>query len=320
MARSLSAFLSLARASALGVAAVAACVFPVAMAACSGESADVPGGPAENPTPADDASTSDAGAVDGPTVDPDAQPSSDAAVPNDASGADGATALGGPSKCGASSGFRLCDGFEGATIDNTLWPNTFTNNATVALDAMHVARGSKALHVHTGVNGADNAGTNGGLRTTHGFPFPNGDLWGRAFVYMAKASPDAHTNLIEAVGDLAGGGQSHYRLGVTTNHLLSGNYIPGDYADRSTMTMPLDGWTCFEWHFDGKNDEYHFFVNGNERTEMAILGNHTPQWTAPSFAYLEIGLHLYHDLPNEPVLDAWYDEIALDGTRVGCAN
>ena len=105
---------------------------------------------------------------------------------------------------------------------------------------------------------------------------------------------------------------------MTTNHVLSGNYIPGDYADRSATTMPLDQWKCFEWHYDGAHDEYHVYVNGNELTDMAILSNHTPAWTAPQFAYVEIGLHLYHDLPNEPVLDVWYDEVALDGARVGC--
>ena len=232
-------------------------------------------------------------------------------------GGGGGIGTGGASKC-AGSALRLCDGFEGAAIDTAIWSNTLTTNATVTLDATHVARGSKALHVHTGVSGADTAGTNGGVRTSHGFPFPNDDLWGRVFVYMAHASPDEHTNMVEAVGNLADGTQSHYRLGVTTNHVLSGNYIPGDYADRSATVMPLDSWHCFEWHYDGKQSEYHVYLDGNELTDMAITSGHTPAWTAPQFAYVEMGLHLYHDLPNEPVLDAWFDEVALDGARVGC--
>jgi hypothetical protein len=174
--------------------------------------------------------------------------------------------------------------------------------------------------VHTGVSGSDTAGTNGGVRTTKGFPFPNNDIWGRVFVYMQGQSPDMHTNVVEAVGDLGDGGVSHYRIGVTTNHVISGNYIPGDYADRSATTMPLDRWTCFEWNFDGTKSEYHFFLDGNELTDMAITQTHTPGWTAPQFAYIEMGLHLYHDLTDVPTLDAWYDEFALDGKRVGCDN
>src|SRR5207302_561790 len=104
------------------------------------------------------------------------------------------------------SAFRLCDGFEAAQIDPTFWPTKLAKNATVAIDATRAARGGQSLHVHTGVSGADTAGTVGGVRTTHGFPFPNDDVWGRAFVYMAGQSPDEHTNMIEAVGDLADAG------------------------------------------------------------------------------------------------------------------
>jgi len=224
--------------------------------------------------------------------------------------------IGTASKCSGSA-YRVCDGFEGASIDSSIWSTVITNGATVKLDSTHVARGKKALYVHTS---QVTAGTNGGVRTTKGFPFPQNDIWGRAFVYMANHSPDQHTNVIEAVGNLPGGVTSHYRIGVTTNHVIGGNYIPGDYADRSANPMPLDKWTCFEWHFDGKNSEYHFYLDGAELTMMAITSNHTPPWTAPQFAYLEMGMHLYHDLAGITNLDAWYDEIALDSARIGCSN
>jgi hypothetical protein len=126
--------------------------------------------------------------------------------------------------------------------------------------------------------------------------------------------------MIEAVGTLPGdAGQSHYRIGVSTAHVIAGNYIPGDYPDHSTTVMPLDQWTCFEWHFDGTNSEYHFYLNGSELTDMAITAGHQPPWTAPPFDYLEMGLRLYHPLAA-PSLDVWYDEVALDTSRIGCAN
>lgn len=246
----------------------------------------------------------------------------DVVVPDDAPATTDASDAGSTSsKCNGSS-FRLCDGFEGASIDTSLWSMTITKNATVKIDSMHVARGAQALHVHTGLGDAgDTAGTVGDLRTMHGFPFPQNQIWGRAFVYMANQSPDMHTNLIEAVGTLPGdAGLSHYRIGVSTQHVLAGNYIPGDYADHSKTTMPLDQWTCFEWHFDGQLNEYHFFEEGSELTDMAILTDASPQWTAPPFDYVELGLHLYHDLVSIPSLDVWYDEVALDTSRVGCAN
>ncbi len=256
----------------------------------------------------------------------DAQ-TSDVTSPNDVATNDVATNDAGtdaiaPSKCGGSS-YRLCDGFEGAAIDTSLWPMKLTTNATVKLDSTHVARGSQALWVHTGLGDAgDPAGTIGDLRTSPTiFPFPKNQIWGRAFVYMANQSPDMHTNLIEAVGLLPGdAGESHYRIGVSTNHVIAGNYIPGDYADHSTTTMPLDQWTCFEWHFDGQLNEYHFYLGGSELTDMAILTDAAPQWTAPPFDYVELGLHLYHDLTTIPTLDVWYDEVALDTSRIGCAN
>ena len=260
---------------------------------------------------------SDAGtdaSLDAPAMDVAVESATDA--PLDAPGDGGV-----PSKCAGSS-YRLCDGFEGASIDKSLWSTTLTKNATVQIDSTHVARGKSALWVHTGLGDAgDTAGTIGDLRTTHNFPFPNDDVWGRAFVYMANQSPDMHTNLIEAVGALPGdAGLSHYRIGVSTNHVIAGNYIPGDYADHSSTVMPLDQWNCFEWHFDGQKSEYHFYLDGNELTDMAILSDASPPWTAPPFDYVELGLHLYHDLTTIPTLDVWYDEVALDTSRIGCAN
>lgn len=233
--------------------------------------------------------------------------------------ADLAPLVGGPSLCGGA-GLRVCDGFEGAAIDKSIWSMVLASNAAVTLDATHVARGTQALHVHT--NGVT-AGTNGGVRTSSGFPFPNDDLWGRVFVYMAGASPDQHTNMVEAVGPLTVDGgttEGRYRLGVSTGHVIAGNYIPGDYGDHSKTVMPLDRWACFEWHYDGTHDEYHVFVDGNELTDMAITATHSPRWTAPAFAYLELGLHLYHTLTDVPPLDVWYDELALDGARIGCGR
>jgi hypothetical protein len=239
----------------------------------------------------------------------------------DASNDSGDAGNGGPSKCGSSS-YRLCDGFEGTAIDTTLWAAPILKNATVTIDSTHVARGKSALYVHTGLGDAgDPAGTVGNLHTTHNFPFPNDDIWGRVFVYMAGQSPDMHTNMIEAVGDLPDdAGQSHYRIGVSTAHVIAGNYIPGDYPDHSQTVMPLDQWTCFEWHFDGTNNEYHFYLNGSELSDMAILADASPPWIAPPFAYLEMGLRLYHPLVNAPNLDVWYDEVALDTARITCAN
>ncbi len=232
-------------------------------------------------------------------------------------GVDLGAGVGGPSLC-TGAGFRVCDGFEAPAIDTSIWSMVIESGATVGVDGTHVARGAQALHVHTaGVT----AGTNGGVRTMKGFPFPNDDLWGRVFVYMAGDSPDQHTNVVEAVGPLAVDGgttEAHYRLGVSTGHVLAGNYIPGDYADHSTTVMPLDRWACLEWHYDGAHDEYHVFLDGGELTDMAILSTHVPPWTAPAFAYLELGLHLYHTLTDVPPLDVWYDELALDGARVGC--
>ena len=269
-------------------------------------------------TPATDDGGTDAQGVDA-TTDVTTNDS-----PMDVSTADGGDAghgTGGPSKCAATN-YRLCDGFEGSSIDLSLWAAPILNNATVKIDSTHVARGKSALYVHTGLGDAgDPPGTVGNLHTTHNFPFPSDDIWGRVFVYMAGQSPDMHTNMIEAVGTLPGdAGESHYRIGVSTAHVIAGNYIPGDYANHSTTVMPLDQWACFEWHFDGARSEYHFYLNGSELTDMAILSDASPPWTAPPFAYLEMGLRLYHPLVNEPTLDVWYDEVALDTARITCAN
>jgi len=287
--------------------------------ACSGSNDSVPAptggvGPVVGASDAGGSAEDDAGSGNDDTGGDDDGGGVD---PGDASD-DGGSDDGGSSSCTGAT-YRVCDGFENAAIDKTTWGLTVKTNATVAVDNVHVVRGRSALHIHTGVSGADTAGTNGSLRTTQGFPFPNNQVWGRTFIYVAKASPDQHTNFIEAVGNLPGNVASHYRLGVTTAHALTGEYTPGDHMDPSKTIMPIDKWSCFEWHFDGAKSEFHVYLDGAELTDMAIAAGHTPAWTAPPFAYVEMGVNLYHDLPNQPTLDVWYDEFALDTQRINCA-
>jgi len=201
-----------------------------------------------------------------------------------------------------------------------VWTRAELGAGAVSIDTTRAARGTRSLHVHT----TNLAGSTAFIRTTKIFPMPNNTIYGRAFVYLSGTSSAVHTTLFEAVGKLPGGQTAYYRYGDPV-HIIGANYdTPGstpktDYAQRSTTAMPTNRWACMEWLFKGDTNELHFWLDGSEVAGAAVPSNHVPQWTAPAFTQLDVGFKLYHDDPAT-AFDLWFDEVAVDGQRIGCTR
>src|SRR6185436_5298076 len=83
------------------------------------------------------------------------------------SGGAGTFGLSGPTRCDTT--LPLCESFENG-LDGNLWKTTKAGDATVTVDEVHAARGTKALHVKTVAGGGSNFAY---IKETKTFPATN---------------------------------------------------------------------------------------------------------------------------------------------------
>jgi hypothetical protein len=103
-------------------------------------------------------------------------------------------------------------------------------DATVTVDEVHAARGTKALHVKTVAGGGSNFAY---IKETKTFPATNNVLYGRMFVWFEDAlTTDGHFSLAEGAGTgtpavIRFGGQFK-AFGVGTDGGSSGDWTDSD--------------------------------------------------------------------------------------------
>ncbi len=236
---------------------------------------------------------------------------------------------GGPSRCG-SAGALVCDGFEALTLDATTWQRVERNGGAVSLDSTRAARGTRSVKVHAGII----PGSTAFIAVGKIFPIAKNTVFARAFVYVADHSSNMHTSFIEGDGNVTNGttGAGHVRYGGPKGNFTA-NYDNSichqDSGARSTTPVPLDRWSCFEVEFNGQTFEQRFWLNGTEVTAAHHVLAPDPTkctaaagWTSaklfPALEKLSFGFRLYHD--EAAPFDLWYDEVAVDTKRIGCAR
>jgi hypothetical protein len=242
-----------------------------------------------------------------------------------AGGSGGSAGAGGgiePSCATTGKNLLLCEDFEtvdvGGVPDPSVWTVDKGATATVAVDDQQFKHGKHALHLHT-LPEANKAL----LHEKKTFPLPGGknSFYGRAnFMIAADITvPKDHTNFFEASG-LVGGQPGNYRYGAA-NAKWFANYNPGDPGELSKSDVPVGKWLCLEWAFLGDTNEMHFWIDGKELTDVAVppIGVDGKVWTAPKFDSFYFGWITYATDMSSDHYDVWYDDIALDTARIGCA-
>lgn len=232
----------------------------------------------------------------------------------------------GDSRC-ATAGLLLCDGFEGGAIDPATWTVEASDGNTVEITTAEAARGSRSVHVR-----AENG--YGLLRTTGIFPVADNDYYGRMFLKVARYSTVdwAHWTVAEAAGTGDGslirvGGQyrtdiAKNRWGVGSDGGPTGDWTTHDQdPDGMPQEPPVGEWTCLEWLHRGSTHETRFYVDGVEHPSLQTTasqhgGNQDADYELPGFTSLWFGWWQYQ---ADPVaFDVWIDEVAVDGSRIGC--
>lgn len=226
------------------------------------------------------------------------------------SGAAGTTGGGGHSNGGATgaaggaggaadcASFTLCDDFEGAAPGAATSPWKTTTQGTgykVEVVSTMVHSGTHAVHV-TGPSATGTAA----ITTTKGFPAT--DFWGR--VWMRVTSPaTGHQCFIE----LNSASDQVRALNEMGSGELATNLKSSDKINGHTK-LPQDTWFCFEWH--QSPTALHVYTNGTESTDAAAT------WSIPSITSMQIGLQRFQ--AGTGTADLYYDDVALNPTRIGC--
>lgn len=274
----------------------------------------------------------DAGMTHAPAAHADAgsdaspKPALDAATTHDAG-------FLGDSRC-STSGLALCDDFEGDAPDNALWKviTSYSGQPSdqnhITIDDAHVARGARALHVHTETNDPV-------YIETLALPQVGNTFYGRVLAYF-DADPGmrtrGHWGAFVGVGKamMQGAQDTEVRIGGQFDILVV-NYSPNDALQTSAsrdgmyddgMRLPIQTWTCFEFEFDGAGDELRVWIDGAEIDRLHVTDwnqfGHglTPDWS-PEYDRLRIG---YQSWNADTPIDVWYDAVAVDTQPIGCAR
>jgi hypothetical protein len=225
-------------------------------------------------------------------------------------GGSGGFGIGGPSRC-STAGVALCESFENG-LDSTLWMTSKTSANSVAVDSVHAARGTKALHLTTA---ADMGFAY--IQETRSFPATNNLLYGRMFVWFEDdITTDGHFTLAEGAGTgtaavIRFGGQFK-EFGVGTDHGES-----GDWTDHDTVTIPSKTWICAEFEFKGDTNEFRVWQDDVARTALSSGPSKHSGFIMPQFNKLWFGWWMYN---MSEVQELWIDEIAVDYKPIGCTK
>jgi hypothetical protein len=255
-------------------------------------------------------------------------------------------------------GAILCDDFEKYTAGTSdLGPDwtTYTYSGSVKVDTTKPHGGKQSLHLTTQSGSLRYADL---IKETPGKQLLPLVHYGRAMVWVTAIPPDGHWNINQASGPMMGAPSeiAKYSYGGQYGKLMP-NYTQRALVMRNG-TLPVRGggpengdpnpeadcaiaapteklapgkWVCWEWEFDGKNDETHLWLDGQPMTEVDVVKSGKQcqgpgfmgrrmmpnyVWEGPEmFTKIIIGWEQYQSAPAEEV---WLDDLVMSEARVGC--
>jgi hypothetical protein len=240
-------------------------------------------------------------------------------------GAGGSTADAGVGDTGAASSgcagkrYKLCEDFESGTVGKI--PTRWT-----ALQGYAPTRGGTVLAndaAHSGAMALKSDGMSTGLDRVQRELASLGPTatkhWGRLFYKVGTPLPKPTTGVIH-ITMAALEGTTENRV-VDTVVAMNGTHqwlfnIPDDSCCAgSSYDWKFDvDWHCAEWNIDVATSSFRFFSDGQEVTQLAFTG----KTGARMSNYMSIGLGtIYYQMPPAPIV-MWFDDLAIDDTRVGC--
>jgi hypothetical protein len=216
-------------------------------------------------------------------------------------GSDGA--LGGSSRCDASS-FLFCDGFEEDNLNE--WTIQTSQGAATEIVTTRAARGTHSLaSTLPATSDAIHAYV---VHVQDDLPLP---LYARIFVFLPSSPGSAGVNLF-AMNDAAGGGVVVFANGGATPTVAASTYnVPGASTKLTNVEIPTEKWVCFELAVS-RDAPLQLSMNG-EKVDGISQG-----LDVSSLNTLTLGLGYSATEGTLPAYSAWFDEVVLNGSPIGC--
>ncbi|MCA9706432.1 MAG: hypothetical protein KDK70_11330 [Myxococcales bacterium] len=202
--------------------------------------------------------------------------------------------------------------------------------ATVRVDETRAFSGARSVRVTTERGGGS---FRRGYMSVEGapvFPLDGNVMWGRAMMWLDQTpAGSVHWTHIQGEGEVEGMGfRALSRYGGQHMGRLMANYetqgVSTDCWDHSDTVFPTGTWVCFEWRFNGPNDEMNLWVDGVALDDVTVIGmgegcggNDTGgHWYSPLYDTLRLGWEHYQ--MSDVAHDLWIDDVAIDTDRIGC--
>lgn len=257
----------------------------------------------------------------------------------------GGTGTGGKDPCATA---LYCDDFEAydpGGAPGGAW-SVSTNKGSIAMDTTHAFSGSRAVKISADAAGGYRSAMIQ-LKNTDFLPAAGNVIYGRMMFWLDSAPQGTvHWTFIDGYGPVPGQAyHALYRYGgqhpITDNGAFVGSQLMANYdtpdsyqnppvgpgsdcwLHANKKVVPVGGWACAEWKFDGQNSKMQFWLDGTELPDLAMDG--TGQgcvnqgasfpWTAPSFERLGLGWESYQ---ADDARVIWIDDVAIGTERLGC--
>jgi hypothetical protein len=212
------------------------------------------------------------------------------------------------------SGAVICEDFEG-DLNTAVWNHVTTSGAsTVSRDASRAHRGSYSLHIH--LDGTQMSAALGHVAVPTNLP---NDVYVRAFVYL-PGSPLPPAGVPENLMSLVSldGSAGALLSRDATSALYLTDYGPagsGNWTSPNSAFPSTPAWTCLEWHIHATRanvGDIGVSMNG------AAAGLTEASVQLPTFDQLSFAV-AFQEAPGSD-FDAWFDDIYVDGSPVGCSK
>lgn len=248
----------------------------------------------------------------------------------------------------ACSAALLCDDFErhplGAVPGPPFRNATANSGASVRVSNTRAFSGSRSVHILA----PGGASYRRGYFAIHGapvFPTAGREMYGRILVFLKEApltpkdKPPVHWTFIQGEGRSANdtynslyryGGQHQGGTGLMANFETTPP-IQTDCWQHSASRLPVQQWSCVEWHFVAATNEMQFWLDGEEIVDLRVkeqgkgpasgcLGDDlNGLWSGPpAFQSLYLGWEHYQEPENTP--EIWIDDVAVSLQRIGCPS
>jgi hypothetical protein len=216
--------------------------------------------------------------------------------------------------------YKLCEDWESAA-DGKLpagWSKVDGwNQGDALVTSTEHHGGQKALASAVAVNGQPRAGHSltslGATAGTH---------WGRIFYKVKTPAPLPNGGVIHnTMVGLRGSFESRVVDTVVNDqgaHQFLYNLPDDSCCGGSDYDYhSYDGkWHCAEWHIDATTQSFHFYFEGTEVTSIGFDNHPGDAAHIEQFSSIAVGWINYQS--PDPPYEAWFDDLALDDTRIGC--